>query len=305
MEGPKIAVIAHSRKSLGGGLPALREALRARGVVDPLWMEIAKGRQATSCARQAIDHDADVVFAWGGDGTVQRCIDVLAGTGTPLAIFPAGTANLLARNLGLPDDIDELVEAGLSGCRRSIDTGTVNGEHFAVMAGAGLDALMIDDADAGLKDRFGRVAYLWTGARNLKASPVRATVTLEGRPFFHGDITCVLFGNVSDIGPGVRVFDGARPDDGILEFGVVSAKSRLAWARTLARAALGRAERSPFVTMGRGRSIRVDFGLPTLFEVDGGARKETRRLRVKVRPGSTVVCTPRAATAEPTVRAMA
>lgn len=288
-----MAVVAHSGKSLGGGLSQLREVLRARGVVDPLWMEIAKGRQATACAREAVEHGADLVLVWGGDGTVQRCIDVLAGTGTPLAIFPAGTANLLARNLGLPDDIDEVVDAALSGETRTIDTGTMNGEHFAVMAGAGLDALMIDEADAGLKDRFGRLAYLWTGARNLKASPVRATVTLEGRAFFRGEITCILFGNVSEIGAGIRVFDGARPDDGVLEFGVVSAKSRWAWARTLARAAAGRAERSPFVTMARGRSVRVDFDLPILYEVDGGSRKETRRLKVKVRPGSTIVCVPR------------
>lgn len=289
---PKVAVVAHSRKRLGGGLPALREALRSRGVVDPLWMEIAKGRQATGCARRAVDHGADVIFVWGGDGTVQRCIDVAAGTGIPLAICPAGTANLLARNLGLPDEIDDIVAAGLGEGRRWIDTATLNGEHFAVMAGAGLDALMIDQADAGLKDRFGRLAYLWTGARNLKASPVRATVSLEGRPFFRGDITCVLFGNVSDIGAGVQVFDGARPDDGLLEFGVVSAKTRLAWARTLGRAALGRAERSPFVTVGRGRAMRIDFDRPILYEVDGGSRTRTRRLKVKVRPGSTVVCTP-------------
>lgn len=293
---PRVAVVAHSGKHLGAGLPALRESLRCHGVLDPLWLEIAKGRQAARCARQALDHEADVVFVWGGDGTVQRCVNVLAGTGVPLAICPAGTANLLARNLGLPTEIDDIVTAGLTGERLLIDTATMNGEHFAVMAGAGLDALMIDQADAGLKDRFGRVAYLWTGARNLTASPVKATVTLEGRLFFRGDVTCVLFGNVSDIGAGVQVFAGARPDDGIIEFGVVSARTRLAWARTFARTALGRAERSPFVTIGRGRSVRVDFDRPVLYEVDGGSRKKTRRLKVKVRPGSTVVCTHRPAT---------
>jgi len=288
-----VAVVAHSGKSMGGGLGQFRETLLGAGVTDPLWLEIAKGGQAPLCARRAVDEGADLLFVWGGDGTVQRCIDVVAGTGTTLAIVPAGTANLLARNLGIPQDIDEAVDIGLHGPRQHIDTATVNGEHFAVMAGAGLDALMIDDADAGLKDRFGRAAYLWTGARNLNASPVRAVVEVEGRPFFRGVVTCVLFGNLSDIGGGVELFEGARADDGLLEFGVVSAKSRAQWVRTMGRVVLGRSENSPFVTTGRGTSIRVTFDHPTPYELDGGARKATKKLKVKVRPASVEVCMPR------------
>ena len=111
-----------------------------------------------------------------GDGTVQLCIDALAGSDAKVATLPAGTADLLATNLGIPHDMSRAVEIGLHGQRMALDTGTVNGEHFSVTAGAGLDALMINDADAGLKDGFGRAAYLWTGARNLAASPVRAQV---------------------------------------------------------------------------------------------------------------------------------
>ena len=76
-----------------------------------------------------------MLFVWGGDGTVQRCVDATAGAGTTLAVIPAGTANLLARNLGIPRDIAEAVRIGLQGERRALDTGTVNGELFAVMAG--------------------------------------------------------------------------------------------------------------------------------------------------------------------------
>ena len=140
----------------------------------------------------------------------------------------------------MPQDIAEAVETGLHGDRRSLDTGTVNGEHFTVMAVAGLDAMMIKDADAGLKDRFGRAAYLWTGARNLKSSPVRATVTVEGRLFHQGNITCVLVGNVKDVFGGIEVFDGSRPDDGLLEIGIVTAKSLTQWARTVSRVVVGR-----------------------------------------------------------------
>ena len=110
---------------------------------DPLWYEVPKSRKAPKQVKRALDEGAELVFAWGGDGTVQRCIDVLAGTGTPLAIVPAGTANLLATNLGIPQDIEGAVAAGLGGARRAIDVGRLNGERFGVMAGAGLDAAMM------------------------------------------------------------------------------------------------------------------------------------------------------------------
>ena len=287
-----IAVIAHSGKSFGGGLGELRQVLDDAGFTQPLWYEVAKSRQAPDCAREAMAAGADILFVWGGDGTVQRCIDAVAGSDATIAILPAGTANLLASNLGIPQDISDAVEIGLHGDRRALDTGTVNGEHFAVMAGAGLDALMIKDADAGLKDRIGRAAYLWTGAKNLAVSPVTATVDVEGRRFYKGTITCVLIGNVSHVLAGIEVFDGARPDDGLLEVGVVTAQSRLQWARTVGRVALGRAENSPFVVTSRGTSVKVRFNKPTAFELDGGVRKATRKLRIKVRPSSVTVCVP-------------
>jgi diacylglycerol kinase family enzyme len=96
---PTIAVVAHTRKSLGGGLTELGEALAQEGVTDPLWYEVKKSRKAPRYARKAQAEGAEVIFVWGGDGTVQRCIDAVAGTGAVLAILPAGTANLLAANL--------------------------------------------------------------------------------------------------------------------------------------------------------------------------------------------------------------
>ena len=85
---------------------------------------------------------------------VQRCVDVIAGSETNLAIIPAGTANLLASNLGIPADIAEAVSVGLRGERRKLDVGRFNGERFAVMAGAGFDAAMI--RSAGTASRTGR-----------------------------------------------------------------------------------------------------------------------------------------------------
>jgi diacylglycerol kinase (ATP) len=104
-----------------------------------------------------------------------------------VAILPAGTANLLAANLGVPHDLAEAVQVGLHGDRRRIDTGSVNGERFTVMAGAGFDAQMISGADRRTKDRLGRAAYVVTGIRNLRARRMRATVEVDGKRFFELD----------------------------------------------------------------------------------------------------------------------
>jgi diacylglycerol kinase (ATP) len=288
-----VAVVAHARKSLGGGLPELRRVLGHGGVTDPLWYEVKKSRHAPRCARRALKQGADVIFVWGGDGTVQRCIDAVAGTGVAIAILPAGTANLLATNLRIPmGDLAAAVHVGLHGDRRALDTGSVNGEHFAVMAGAGFDARMIGGADRGVKDRIGRAAYVYTAARNLSARRAAATVEVDGERFFKGQVSCVLAGNVGKILGWVEAFAGARPDDGLLELGVVTAQNPVEWARTFGRVALGRAERSPFVEVTRGRKFRVRFDRKLPYELDGGTRQAVRDMRIKVHPGSITVCVP-------------
>lgn len=98
------------------------------GFAQPLWFEVAKSRQAPDCAREAFTAGADVIFVWGGDGTVQRCIDAVAGLDATIAILPAGTANLLAGNLGIPQSIADAVQIGLHGAapstpaRSTVDT---------------------------------------------------------------------------------------------------------------------------------------------------------------------------------------
>jgi hypothetical protein len=120
----KVAVIAHSGKTLGGGLPELRRVLQAEGVDEPFWCEVPKSSKAPAQVRRALDEGAELIFAWGGDGMVQRCVDVLAGSTVSLAIIPAGTANLFATNLGIPKDIQEAVAVGLRGERRSLGVGS-------------------------------------------------------------------------------------------------------------------------------------------------------------------------------------
>jgi diacylglycerol kinase (ATP) len=287
-----VAVIAHSGKTLGGGLGQLRSILEVAGITQPLWYEVTKSSQIPKCARQAVADGANLLFVWGGDGSVQQCIDAVAGSDVTIAILPAGTANLLAKNLEIPQDLEAAVKIGLHGSRKALDTGTVNGEHFAVMAGAGIDARMIRDASTGLKARFGRVAYLWSGAKNLSKRPLNATIKIDDNQFYQGKITCILVGNMSKVFAGVDVFEGSRPDDGLLEFGVVTARNPFQWLRTIGRVIFGRTDKSPFVDTTRGKSMIVIFENPTPYELDGGIRKATSKLKIKVHPSSVTICVP-------------
>jgi diacylglycerol kinase (ATP) len=287
-----VAVIAHSKKVLGQGLGFLREVLDKQGVTDPIWFEVPKSRKAPGRVREAIKLGADLIFVWGGDGSVQRCIDAAVGSPVTLAILPAGTANLLANNLGIPIDLEQAVQVGLHGSNRTLDVGKMNGEHFAVMAGLGLDALMIRDADAGLKDRFGRAAYIWTGARHVHAKPVRTKVRIDGHTWFDDQATCVLLANVGSIGGGVTAFDHATPDDGKLDVAVMTADSAWQWMRTLTRATIGHAEKSPLVQMTQATKIKITTRKPLPYELDGGARPKTDTLKIKVVPQAVTIRVP-------------
>jgi diacylglycerol kinase (ATP) len=283
----KIAVIAHEGKSLGGGLDELRTLLPA-----DIWHTVPKSRKAPKKVRRALADGADLIVVWGGDGMLQRCMDAGVGSAATFAIIPAGTANLLAHNLGIPEDLPAAVQIALTGHRRRLDLGRVNGEHFAVMAGLGFDGDMIHEADGGLKDRLGRLAYVWTGLRAVGDDPVAAKVRVDGETWFRGDATCVLFGNVPRVFAGVAVFDGAEPDDGLIDVGIATAHGSVQWARTLARMSSGPSDRSPFVQMTRGKRVSVRLDRPMRYELDGGSRTQVRRLKVRVVPGAVTVCVP-------------
>ena len=288
----KVAVIAHAGKTVGGGLEELRQTLAHAGVTDPMWSEVPKSRFAPKRVRAALKDGAELVFVWGGDGMVQRCVDVLAGSGVTMAIVPAGTANLFASNLGIPQDIAEAIEIGLRGRTRTLDVGKLNGERFAVMAGAGLDARMIQGADGQLKDRFGRLAYIWTASKNLRTEPFEATIEVNDELWYEGTASCILLGNLGSLFGGIEAFDDASPEDGLLEVGVTNAEGLGQWARTVARTAVGSTAKSPFVQVTKAKKVTASLDRKVPYELDGGDRKKVKKLKARIDPGAIAVAVP-------------
>lgn len=279
----KVAVVAHAGKTLDGGLPELRRVLAKAGISDPLWFEVPKSRKAPPKVRKALKAGADLVFVWGGDGMVQRCADVLAGSQAELAIVPAGTANLLASNLGIAKNIEQAVTIGLHGKKIALDVGCFNGERFAVMAGAGFDAAMLREA-SDAKDGMGRAAYILGGLRNLRTEAFQAEVKIDGVSWYQGPASCILIGNVGELFGGMTAFEDASPEDGLLDVGLVTAEGPVQLAQTIARTAVGDPSRSRFVRTARATSVKVKLDRKVRYELDGGDRSKVSSFKVKVDP---------------------
>jgi diacylglycerol kinase family enzyme len=291
----KIAVVAHAKKNLGGGLPELRAELRRRDHTEVAWHEVMKSNKVPDAIRAALAADPELLLLWGGDGTVQRALDTVARKKTPqvpIAVLPAGTSNLFASNFDIPQDLPGALDVALGGVRVRIDVGSFNGERFGVMAGVGFDALMIGDASRSMKDRLGRAAYVYTGLKNLKRALVDAEVRVDDRPWFTGSTPCVLVGNVGDLFGGITLLHEADPSDGRLDIGVLHTERLSEWARLAGRALQGEADQSGFLSTTSARRVDVRLSRRMPYELDGGARGTTKHLKVRIKKQAVTICIP-------------
>jgi diacylglycerol kinase family enzyme len=138
----------------------MEDNLQRNGWRDTLWLETSVEDPGRAMTRQAVAEQVDLVIGAGGDGTIRYVADGLACSGIPLGLVPAGTGNLLARNLDLPLEEVDAIKVALSGQVRQIDLVKITvddraPEHFAVMAGIGVDAMIMDETDEDLKDKVG------------------------------------------------------------------------------------------------------------------------------------------------------
>ena len=298
-EMPRIGVVVNEGKLLGGAGPeALRDALADAGHADPPWYQVSKSRKAPGKVRALVEDDGvDRLLVWGGDGTVRRCADTILRReygDVEIGVLPAGTGNVLAASLGIPRDLRAAVDIAVHGGARPLDVGLVNDEeHFLCRAGTGFDALVVRDADdSGLKDRFGRLGYLWAGVRNRHAGPADAQVTVDGELWFGGPTPCVVVGNVGALLGGVTAFRDASPTDGRLDVGVVEASTSWEWARLVGSVIAHRVHESRFARTTSARTIVLEFDRTVLWQVDGGDRARTDRFEIRCLPAAIPICQP-------------
>ena len=266
-------------------------ALADAGWPDATWFETTIEDSGFVQARDAVEQGADVVFACGGDGTVMECVRALAGTDAALAVLPAGTGNLLAANLGLPDDAAAGVTLATQMGRRQLDVGVVEDRCFVVMAGMGFDADMVASTSESRKARFGVAAYVWTALQRLRDRPMRVTVRLDDDPPLRRRVRTVIVGNVGRLQGGVRLLAAAEPDDGQMDVAIIAPRSLLHWLR-LAWGVLRRHDHIPGMEVLRARRVEIISDRDQPRELDGDAIAPGRTLTVTVRPRALTLCVP-------------
>jgi YegS/Rv2252/BmrU family lipid kinase len=270
---------------------SVRRVMDDNGWDEPLWLQSTPEDPGLGQAKSAVSAGVDLVLACGGDGTVTACAEGVAGTGVPLAIIPMGTGNLLARNVGVPMGLDEALAVALGGAQQPIDTGSVNGTLFVVMAGLGLDAQMLSDTSEPLKKQFGWLAYAVSAIRHLGDRPTRVTISADGGRRRRMRANTLIVGNVGWLRGGLPLLPDARPDDGLLDAVVLIAGGIAGWLAVTAdillrRPAYGRIYRVQFTKL----EVTLDTDQP--WELDGEVMGPTRHLTVMSQPGSLLLRMP-------------
>jgi diacylglycerol kinase (ATP) len=160
---------------------------------------------------------SDCIVICGGDGTVSAGAMAVMESGLPMGILPLGTANDLARTLGLPMDLMKAVDIILDGYERRIDLGSVNGHAFFNVASIGLSTQLAEGLQPELKKRWGRLGYAIAATKVLtKARPFTAWITEKGRTEKVRTFQ-IAVGNGRHYGGGNVVEASAAIDDGFLD----------------------------------------------------------------------------------------
>ena len=206
---------------------------------------------------------------------MNEAIQALVGTPTPLAVWPGGTSNVLARELGLPGGLDLLADVIAAGATRRVSVGRAGERYFLLMAGVGLDADVVRAVHPGLKRLTGEGAYWMAGLRQLTDwHPVPFLVETDGGQH---RATFAVVANAASYGGGLRFAPEARMDDDLLDMCLFDSTERHRFARYLAAAftgshlglpgvtyvkaaAGGRARPRPAARAGRRRAARPAAG---------------------------------------------
>ena len=234
--GRKVAVVLNPIKVEDvGQFQAIVDAMSAEaGWSAPTWHLTTVEDSGTGQAERASVEGANLVIVCGGDGTVREVCAELAGTGIPVGIVPAGTGNLLARNLGIPLYIRAAIDIALTGQDRAIDMVAVSGDgiddsHFLVMAGMGFDAAIMEGVNEEIKKKVGWLAYVLSALKSLMFPATRVEISVDGgEPTTHRARTIVV-GNVGYLQAGMPLLPDATIDDGQLDVVLLYPRRFLSW----------------------------------------------------------------------------
>jgi diacylglycerol kinase family enzyme len=267
---------------------------------------------ATEIGREARDGGYDVVVAFGGDGTLNEVANGLVGTDLPVAVLPGGSTNVVARTLGMPNDVVDATEHLLSLADdwkpRRIDLGQVDDRYFVFSCGVGLDATVVKRVDRNptLKGNAGPYYYSWAGIssfyRKYLVNPVRVRTTVAGHEPVEGITTVVQNSDPFTYFASrpIRVCEGIAIDDGTLSLAVLRRAAQRDMPTLItrlfsdSRPAARHKQVAHFDDVAQAvvESVSTDrngAGRPFLLQVDGDYIGERDRIELRAVPGALTV----------------
>lgn len=292
---------------------AVAEAEQAAGYPASRWFETTKDDPGVEMAKEAVRDGVDLVLASGGDGTVRAVVEGLRGSDCVLGLLPAGTGNLLARNLDLTlDDLPHAVTTAFGGVDRPVDLGIAemvrpDGSReemaFVVMAGVGLDAQMVVNSDDDLKAKAGWLAYIHAIGKSMKGGRrIKLRYSLDGSDFHTARVHTLLAGNCGSLPANILLLPDAAVDDGVLDIVALRPDGLLGWLQIWAKILLENAilrrtevgrkivESGPGQAAGkqvralrylRGAVLTVQLREPEEFELDGDTVGQIRGVTLR------------------------
>jgi len=239
---------------------------------------------ARELAKAAAGRGAELVMAWGGDGTINEVASALVGSDVALGIVPAGSGNGLARELGIDARPRIAIADALRATPRPIDVGDVEGRYFVNTAGVGFDAHVASRFAVARRRGF-------LGYANITARALTSYVSLSYRITIGGatqQVRAVLvtLANSAQFGNGALIAPGARVDDGQLDLVVIEERSRFRTICGLPRLFNGTVTRVSGCRITRLREVTIEADAPLTFHVDGEPVAGGNRLRARVHPGA-------------------
>jgi YegS/Rv2252/BmrU family lipid kinase len=238
-------------------------------------------------AREAVAREDFLVFAWGGDGTMNEVGRAVAFSNTALGLIPAGSGNGLARELHVPMQPEEALTMALRASDRTIDVGEINGHLFFNAAGVGFDAHVTWLFNTRPHGRRGMLSYVTIAARELFTyrSP-EYTVTVDGETISSRALLIAVT-NSRQYGNGALIAPDARLDDGQLDMVLIQERSPLATLWAARRLFNGTLAQAKGIIMKRVTQATIGADTPLRFHVDGEPVAETSTtLTLAIHPGA-------------------
>ena len=199
--------------------------LKSRGYKVDVFFTTHRGH-AESIAREALDKLPSLIIAAGGDGTFNEVVNGIAGSEAPMAILPLGTTNVLAKELGIPENVEGAMEIAVGRTPKTVSLGKiVITRHFCLMAGIGFDGEAVFGINEAFKKFSGKGAYIYNGIKTLcRFDPGELIFDVDGKSYSGFS---AIVGKASRYGGNFRVTPDARLTDPALYICIFKGKKRL------------------------------------------------------------------------------